>query len=433
MEENRSNSGKQALVYQRTRNTIVRVNIISFFGVFSSSIFNLALVNIWIYKFNYAANLIGIIESVYAFSYLIGPILLQKVALKLGAKHSILISVIISIAFMFIQFFYLAPVVLIIINICIGLTDGLFWPNVHSMLSQLKRILRNANIQYDNSIMKRFGISWSSGALLGNLAGFFMVMMSNNDYFALVFGWLVSFIQLSVIFIIRDPQLIKISRMNEKLTSKKKKIKNDDGRFTLFLLIFPVVTIFIGEFTFQVSKSMVNFIFPFFLHGNDIPSSWIYLVIFFQQLSQISAIFLSSKLKQGWKLSSAILAIVAMITCNLLLITQESLFLVIFDVISVGFYGGLVYAFITKILFTYGNRRESLRYSTVNETVSSLGFGLMPLLGGFFIERGFYLNLILLNAILAGSLACFIIIGRVVKHRIKEANELVEIQAKMGK
>jgi hypothetical protein len=214
--------------------------------------------------------------------------------------------------------------------------------------------------------------------------------------------------------------MIKISDRNDALSTRHKLKKPGHVNPVLFLIIFPVFTIFLGEFTFQASKSMINFIFPFFFHDDGIASKWIYLVIFFQQVSQISAIFLSSKLKQNWKLPSVIAAILAMIGCNSVLILQQGIIMVTCTVVATGFFGGLVYAFATRILFSHGTREKSLRYSTINETVSSTGFGMMPLMGGLPVGDGFFLTIVILNAILVACLLGFTIIGRMVDRRIKE-------------
>lgn len=371
------------------KNYLVIFNLVVFLQVFFANLYNISLFNELIFIRNISYSLIGLTSSIYAFAYLFGPLLFQNVVKKLGTQRILRVIIIISMIYLFVLLLIINPVILIVINIIDGFINAVFWSNITYAISSWQKTQSNNK---NNNIQRNFGLSWNFGALLAQITGYIAILYGLGDYQLRIISWIIGLGQIPLIMTIKIPNIqLDSDYKTETIHSEEiKEIKHAKHNSNYKIIMYPVAFMLIGEVIFQISKSLYCFVVPFLIYSNPNASMIIYLTTFLQQISQIVAIILVAQSNLIKKFKGFIAGILGNI---LIAFSIRDNFVVIglvflmFIMVSIGFFGGLIYMFSSQLLVEYNLSANDLKYSSIYETVSGLGFGITPLIIGIYIDH----------------------------------------------
>ncbi len=79
---------------------------------------------------------------------------------------------------------------------------------------------------------------------------------------------------------------------------------------------------------------------------------------------------------------------------------------------SFGIFIGLIQGTSLKIMIDYGAAQNTKRYSTINEILKGIGFGLTPIVAGFIAEINIYANFMFLGIFGISALVSLIYLSR---------------------
>lgn len=364
-----------------------------FLQVFFANLYNISLFNELVFIRNFSYTIIGFSTSIYAFAYLFGPFLFKNVVEKIGIQRSLRFIIISSMIYLFVLLIIINPVILIIVNIIDGFINAVFWSNItYAISSWQKTIFENKSQNKSNNILRNFGLSWNFGALLAQITGYVAIMLGLGDYQLRIISWIIGLGQIPLIMLIKIPNIqLNTNFETESITpTEKKKASSAKGNSYYKMIMYPVAFMLIGELIFQISKSLYAFVVPFLVYADPNASSLIYLTTFLQQITQIGAIILVTQFSLANKFKGFIAGILGNILIAFSIrgnFAVVGLFFLMGIMASIGFFSGLIYVFSSQLLVEYNLAAQDLKYSSIYETVSGLGFGITPLIVGIYIEQ----------------------------------------------
>lgn len=333
--------------------------------------------------------MVGSISSAFPIAYIVGPFLGVVVTKKIGIKPALTLFSIFSVTMMGIVIFSVNPWVIIICRVLNGLSMGLFWPNVLLILSKWQK---GTDKKESDTHFRIFNYSWSFGLIFGFLAGLLIVLVWQDDFIALVISFGVSFLNIPLVLLLKNPgklngeTVLKQSeyeqvRMSEDIILDKKKISS----LTPQNLVFPILFSWIGIFFVTSTKGFINFAYPFFLNS-DI-DYLVYIVTLIQQIGQIIGITYITSKKSYFKRYAFISSVSVVIIISLIItIFNSSILIISIAISSVGLFLGIIHGTSQKIMLNYGAKTDSTKYTTINEILVGVGFGIIPLIAGYVIE-----------------------------------------------
>jgi len=376
--------------------------MISFCRLFFISIFERAFQNyIFSYK-NVSVSMLGIISSAPLIAYIFAPILGHLITKKLGIRNSIVLSAISTPILIGAQMIYFDPVYLIIIRVINGLLLGVFWPNCYNLLSKWQSVSSDAK---SNKNFRNFNFSWNLGFISGLLVGFFWAF-ALDEYFAMIFAFIISFtLPFFSLFLKKESEF---NHVDESLLDKndennpKRNIKTFDKQNSNNKMIaYPILFSWIALIIYATSKSVFRFSYPVFLKESGIPLYFTYLIQLSIQVGQLGGLTWSNSMKlYSRKISVYVSLIMILLSSIAIVLIQDIIYISIISA-SVGLFVGLIQGTSLKIMIDYGAAKNTKKYSTINEVLKGIGFGLTPIAAGFIAEiniYGVFVFLIILGA-----------------------------------
>lgn len=392
--------------------------VISFLRLFSVSIFERAFLNYIYFYRNISESTFGLISSATSVAYIIGPLLGHLITSKLGVKNSIILSTITTPILIFAQMIFFAPWYLISIRILSGLLLGVYWPNCYNLLSQWQIV---SSPKKSKSNFKNFNYSWNLGFILGLLSGYLWAF-SLNEYTTMTISWFLSFLLLPFcVFLKKDSEVDQVNE-NMRLNVNNIESKNYQNNSSTHnsdlnnnnhpMIIFPIIFSWIVLFIYTTSKALIRFSYPVFLKEFGQPSYYSYLIQLAIQIGQLSGLTLINYMKVNSRKLTVFMSVLAIFLIFLsIILIQDILFISIISA-TIGIFIGLTQGISLRIMIDYGAAHNTKKYSTVNEILKGIGFGLTPIAAGFIAEFNIYANFVFLSIFVIFTLVSLIYLSR---------------------
>ncbi|NVM38538.1 MAG: MFS transporter, partial [Candidatus Lokiarchaeota archaeon] len=336
----------------------------------------------------------------------------------LGIRKALILNCILTPLLTGAQILYPEAWFLIICRILLGLTMGLFWPNCLNLLSKWQKVSTHEKSKKNFAL---FNFSWNSGFIIGLLIGFLWAF-SWSDYFAMIVSCLLSFLLIPVSFFIQKETKPEISK-EIIIYQSEDPLSHLDIKEDLVInsntpmIVYPVLFSWVSIMFLAISKSIFIFGYPILVKAllSEEFSSLTYLVQCGIQFMQLLGLTLINSMKvYRRKIASLIGIFVVILVASTIFLVGDILYISIVTAL-VGLFLGLIHGVGMKIMLEYGTAENSSKYSTINEILVGIGFGLTPIIAGYVVEvylYGIYLFLTFLGLLILISL---IIISRNVK------------------
>ncbi len=355
-------------------------------------------------------EIIGIIASARALSYLFSPLLFKNVHGKIGKKNCLFIS---FIGFIFIQTcfqFSLEPVFAFILLFLDGMLLGLFWPVLMSSISSISNLesVRENNSMKDK-LMKNYGISWNLGGIFSYLLG--TIILYTISDILIIFRFTLIYVVVGFIFVLifEEP---KSNMPKEPLELEDKSLNGNSQRehveFSLFIPLFMIII-----YAFLVGS--IGLIYPLKSEFLEFPLFSNYLFNFIRMTCQtiFIAISITFSIKTFKKLIPFLMIVVCLIMLTMGLNENLILFGILFGIF--GIFISFLYTFSFKLVVFRNISKNTSKYSTYFETMIGLSFWLGPLTCGFIAVVNINLAFFFLSILALIGFVFFVSI----KHKIK--------------
>ncbi len=335
--------------------------------------------------------MLGIISSAPAIAYIFGPILGHLITKKLGIRNSIIISAIGTPILVAAQMFYFEPIYLIIIRVMSGLLMGMFWPNCYNLLSRWQSVSSNAK---SNKNFRHFNFSWNLGFISGLLVGYFWAF-ALNEYFAMIFALVISFsLPIFSLFLKKESELNHLDRNFINKNDGKKLnsiiVPQDQQNSNHKMIAYPILFSWILLLVYAASKSVFRFGYPVFLKNSGNPSYFSYLIQLSMQVGQLGGLTWSNSMKLYSKKISVYVSLIMIIFSSIAIVLVQDIIYISIISASIGLFIGLIQGTSLKIMIDFGAAKNTKKYSTINEVLKGIGFGLTPIAAGFIAEINIY-------------------------------------------
>lgn len=365
--------------------------MISFCRLFFISIFERAFQNYIYFDQNVTEGMLGIISSTPLIAYILGPILGHYITKKLGIRNSIIISAIGTPLLVGAQMLYFDPIYLIIIRGISGLLLGVFWPNCYNLLSRWQSV---SSDDKSNKNFRHFNFSWNLGFISGLLVGYFWAF-SLDEYVAMTFAFVISFsLPFFSLFLKKESELNHVDKKfiekNDELKQKSNTKTQNQQNSNNKMIAYPIVFSWVALLIYAASKSVFRFSYPIFLKTSGNPSYFTYLIQLSMQVGQLIGLTWSNSMKFSNKKKSVFASLITILLSSTIIIFAQDIFYISIICASIGLFVGLIQGTSLKIMIDYGAAENTKKYSTLNEILKGIGFGLTPIAAGFIAEINIY-------------------------------------------
>ena len=368
--------------------------LLAFVRLFYVSIFERALSNYLYFVIDIRPSTLGFISSAGALTYIVSPIIGQFITKKfLGIRNALILNSILTPFLTVAQILYPEAWFLITCRILLGLTMGLFWPNCLNLLSKWQKV---SSIEKSNKNFAIFNLSWNSGFIIGLLMGFLWAF-SMNDFSAMIISWLLSFLLIPLSFFIKK----------EKETATLKEVviyQSEDPLSHLDIeedlvvnsqtpmIVYPVLFSWVVIMFLTISKSIFIFGYPILLKAllSDEFSYLTYLVQCGIQFMQLLGLIWINSMKIYSRKIATLVSFIAVALIAFTIVLMGDIWYISIITAIVGLFLGLIHGVGMKIMLEYGTAENSTRYSTINEIIVGMGFGLTPIIAGYVMEIEIY-------------------------------------------
>lgn len=391
------------------------VFIMSFLRTFFFSLYSLALPNYLIYEKDIIPSIIGLISSISSIAYIIGPLVGRKLTNKIGIKDTLIISTTLSFISIVISILFVIPWVLILARAIDGFVNGFFWPNAINLVSTWEKRHENSK---SIDFLRIFNNSWNFGLISGFIFGYTFVQFLGSDFLVLIISAFFAFLMIpSAIalercnnFLIINNRAVVIQDFKLRQTthpdsanerakcdksSIKEKIENSleeksdiitqSPQNTYKLAHIPIIMAYGGIFIYASSKSIFKFTLPYFFKNHNIESSWVYFVVLLQQIMQITALNIMSRIST--KKYAFFTGLSSLITISIIFLFSPNVIFIAILIIISGFSIGLMQGVTQRIVMDYTKFHNTTKYSMLNEMFMGVSFGIMPLIAGLLLEK----------------------------------------------
>jgi len=389
------------------------VFILAFIRLFYVSIFDRALSNYLYFVIDINESTLGFISSVGAIAYIFAPIIGQKITKKIGSRNALIIASTVTPILTGIQMIYFEPLFLIICRISIGLSLGIFWPNCFNLLSKWQSV---SSIEKSDRNFRNFNFSWNLGYILGLLIGFFWAF-SLNDYFAMIISWSFTFLLIPVSFFIEKDSNSNQGTENrlENTTSEVNSNKYDHSNSNTQLMLYPIIFSWISIAVLTISKSIFIFGYPVFLKSFEFPSYLTYLVQCGLQFMQVLGLTLINSVNIYKRKTIILISTVAISFISVTIVFFGNLLYISIILAISGLFLGFIHGLAMKIMLEYGTVENTTKYSTINEILIGMGFGITPIIAGYVFEVNIYAAFVFIAILSFSALILLIYFSRAVK------------------
>jgi len=185
-------------------------------------------------------------------------------------------------------------------------------------------------------------------------------------------------------------------KLNSNIVSQDQQNSNNK------MIVYPILFSWIALIIYAASKSVFRFTYPVFLKNSGSPSYFTYLIQLSMQVGQLGGLTWSNSMKiYSRKISVYVSLIMIILSSIAIVLVQDILFISIISA-SIGLFVGLIQGTSLKIMIDYGAAKKTKKYSTINEVLKGIGFGLTPIAAGFIAEINIY-GVFVFLIILGGS------------------------------
>ncbi|MHA2120491.1 MAG: MFS transporter [Promethearchaeota archaeon] len=359
--------------------------LLSFIRLFYVSIFERGLSNYLLYD----------IASAGAITYIVAPIIGIFLTKRFfGIRGALIITSILTPILTGAQILYPEAWFLIICRVSIGLSMGLYWPNLLTMLSKWQKV---SSIEKSKKNFSSFNKSWNFGFVFGLLVGFIWTLYW-SDYLAMIIAWILSFSLIPVSFFIKKEE--KSEYLEEKvLYQSEDPLSHLDIEQDLKIndqtpmIIYPVLFSWVSIIFLSVSKSIFIWGFPIILKDFfpvNTPSYMTYLVQGGMQLMQLAGLTWINSMRTLNRKTASLLGVVVVILVALTIILVGNIWYISIITATVGLFLGLIHGTGMKIMLEYGTAENTSKYSIINEILIGIGFGVTPIISGYVVETQLY-------------------------------------------
>ncbi|TFG23663.1 MAG: MFS transporter, partial [Promethearchaeota archaeon] len=306
-------------------------------------------------------------------------------------RNALIISAALTPLLTFAQIIIFEPWYLFIIRILLGLVIGLVWPNCFNLLSTWQK---TSTPNQTKKFFNYFNFSWNLGFIGGLITGYFWAFFW-SDYLAMIISFFMSFLLIPFSFFLQKvpeggfAEKISIDQVVEKLPPVK---GDSDPKIETMMLAFPILFSWIGLVILSIAKSIVIFSYPVFIKSFDENlSDLTYLVQAGIQFGQVIGLTLINSMNPPKRKYSALFSILALTAiATSFLVFRNILMITILSIFS-GLFYGLLHGVSMKIMLDYGTAKNTTKYSTINEIIIGIGFGVTPIIAGYVAEVDIYL------------------------------------------
>jgi MFS family permease len=364
--------------------------LIAFIRLFYVSIFERAFANYLYFAVQVNTSTLGNITSAGSIAYIFAPLIGQQITKKIGIRNALILSSIGTPILTGAQLIFFDPWYLISCRVTLGLILGLFWPNCFNLLNKWQMV---STAERSKKNLNFFNISWNFGFIGGLLTGYLWAFIW-DDFIAMIISFSISFLLIPVSFFLKVPEIkekteIPLDQVVEKLPPVS---VDHDLRIKTMMMAFPIIFSWLALVMLSVSKSTILFSYPIFIKAFDPNlSDLTYLIQAGIQLGQVSGLVWINSIKPFKRKISLILGVsmISLMAFSIFII-REILFITIIT-LSSGLFFGLIHGVALKIMLDYGTAKNTTKYSMINEIVIGIGFGLTPILAGYFAEVDMYM------------------------------------------
>ncbi|MFX0003920.1 MAG: MFS transporter [Candidatus Hermodarchaeota archaeon] len=364
--------------------------LLAFVRLFYVAIFERALANYLLYDIGIRESTLGFISSAGAITYIFAPMLGQIITNKyLGIRNALILSSVLTPILTGFQIIFPQAWFLIICRVLLGLTLGFFWPNCLNLLSKWQK---TSSPEVSKKNFAFFNFSWNIGFISGLLVGFLWAF-TWGDFIPMIISWLLSFLLIPIGFFIKKelkPSLSKeiiIYQSEDPLSHldlKEDLIVNTRTP----MIVFPVLFSWVCIMFLTISKSIFIFGYPILVKQllSDEYSYLTYIVQGGVQLMQLIGLTWINSIKIYGRKIASIISIIAVSIVGFTIAVIGNIWYISVITIVIGLGLGLIHGVGMKIMLEYGTAENTSKYSTINEILVGMGFGLTPIVAGYVME-----------------------------------------------
>ena len=360
------------------------------------SIFERALSNYLLFDIQIRRSTLGFISSAGAITYIVDPIIGIFLTKKyLGIRKALIITSVLTPLLTGLQIVYPEAWFLIICRVSLGLSMGLFWPNLLTLLSKWQKV---STMEKSKKNFASFNFSWNFGFIFGLIVGFLWTL-SLTDYLAIIVSWILSFSLIPVSFFIAKEEKLYFSDENV-IYQSEDPLSHFDMKQDLIInsqtpmIIYPILFSWVSIMFLTVSKSIFLFGYPFILEDffpANTPSSMTYLVQGGVQLMQLAGLTWVNSMRIIRRKFASLLSVMMVVMIALSIILVGNIWYISIITALVGLFLGLIHGTGMKIMLEYGTARNTTKYSIINEIFIGIGFGVTPIFSGYIAETQIYI------------------------------------------
>jgi len=370
------------------------VFLLAFVRLFYVSIFERALSNYLLFDIGIRESVLGFISSAGAITYIFAPMLGQIITKKyLGTRNALILTSILTPFLTGLQIIYPEAWFLITCRILLGLTLGFFWPNCLNLLSKWQRI---SSIKKSKKNFAFFNLSWNSGFISGLLVGFLWAI-TWSDFFAMIIAWSLSFLLIPISFFIKKDIKHDISK-EIVIYQSEDPLSHLDIKEDLVvnpqtpMIVYPILFSWVSIMFLTISKSIFVFGYPFIVK-DLLPGEFAYLTYLVQcgiQLMQLIGLTWINSMKTYSRKLATLISIIMVAVIAFTIFLLGNIWYISIITAIVGLFLGLIHGVGMKIMLEYGTAKNTSKYSTKNEIIVGMGFGLTPIIAGYVVEIYIY-------------------------------------------
>jgi len=358
--------------------------LLAFIRLLYVSIFERALANYLLFDVRIAPNTFGIISSAGAIAYIFAPILGFWITSKIGIRNALILTSIITPFLTVAQVISIEPWFLILCRVLLGLTLGLYWPNCMNLLSRWQKISSPERAKRN---FRNFNFSWNFGFIFGLLIGYIWVLFL-SDYVSMIISWSLSFILIPLSFFINKDSVTHIPKEELEIHLENPIYEEDFKMLSKTnsnssMMIYPILFSWIGIIFLATSKSIFLFTYPLLLRQNSLESHSTYLVQGGIQLTQLIGLTWITVMHVYKRKISVFISISALVVVSFTIFSVGNIWYIAVIFAVSGLFFGLIHGTSMKIMLDYGATKNTARYSTINEIVIGIGFGVTPIVAGY--------------------------------------------------
>ncbi len=368
------------------------VFLLAFVRLFYVSIFERALSNYLYFVIDINESVLGFISSTGAITYIFAPILGQYLTKRyLGTRKALILTSLLTPFLTGFQIMYPEAWFLIFCRILLGLTLGFFWPNCLNLLSKWQKV---SNTDQSKKNFALFNLSWNTGFIGGLIVGFLWVWaFSMSDFIAMIISWLLSFLLIPVSFFIKKeikPEIseeIVIYQSEDPLSHldlKEDLVVNSKTP----MVVYPVLFSWFSIMFLTISKSIFIFGYPILVKAllSDEFSYLTYIVQCGLQIMQLIGLTWINSMKIYSRKLATLFSIIVVTVVAFTIVLIGDIWYISIITAFIGLSLGLIHGVAMKIMLEYGTVENTSKYSTINEILVGIGFGLTPIISGYVVE-----------------------------------------------